>query len=231
MTGNDESDAQDRPARKLLAAFVLAAVLFPCALLLPTGAAAQAFGNAAGGGFAVEGGDGPLFQAKILEHPQTAGASLVPFTGRYIVVQLTENRVYVFDGDQAVWSAPAGTGTGLKLDTSSGHSWKFDTPRGVMQVQRKEKDPIWEASDWYFIEKKLPIPDALSSSRKIPGVMGTTAIYLGDGIAIHGTGSPELLMNPDPKKRNVSHGCIRLTNEAARELFHMVDVGTPVLIY
>jgi lipoprotein-anchoring transpeptidase ErfK/SrfK len=61
--------------------------------------------------------------------------------------------------------------------------------------------------------------------------MGTTALYLGDGIAIHGTGSPQLVLNPDPEARKVSHGCIRLTNEAARELMHMVDVGTPVLIF
>jgi lipoprotein-anchoring transpeptidase ErfK/SrfK len=38
-------------------------------------------------------------------------------------------------------------------------------------------------------------------------------------------------MNPDPDARRVSHGCIRLTNENARELMHMVEVGTPVLIY
>ena len=63
------------------------------------------------------------------------------------------------------------------------------------------------------------------------GIMGSTAIYLGDGIAIHGTNRPELLMNPDPEQRRVSHGCIRLTNENARELMHMVEVGTPVLIY
>ena len=68
-------------------------------------------------------------------------------------------------------------------------------------------------------------------SRLIPGGMGNTALYLGDGIAIHGTERPELLLNPDPDARRVSHGCIRLTNEAARTLMHMVDVGTPVLIY
>ena len=61
--------------------------------------------------------------------------------------------------------------------------------------------------------------------------MGTTAVYLGDGLAIHGTNNPTLLLNPDPEKRRVSHGCIRLTNEAARELYHLIDVGTPVLIY
>ena len=59
--------------------------------------------------------------------------------------------------------------------------------------------------------------------------LGTTA--MGDGIAIHGTESPQLILNPDPEARRVSHGCIRLTNEHARELMHMVDVGTTVLIF
>ena len=39
------------------------------------------------------------------------------------------------------------------------------------------------------------------------------------------------LMNPDPDVHRVSHGCIRFNNENARELMHMVEVGTPVLIY
>ena len=155
------------------------------------------------------------------------------YPDRYIVVDLTENHVYVFDGEREIFSAVAGTGTGLDLEASPEHRWNFSTPRGQMEVKRMEKDPVWVASDWYFIEqgyKPNDIPPMTDPRRRIPGVMGTTAIYLGDGIAIHGTNKPELLSNPDPKKRNVSHGCIRLTNEAARELMEMVEVGTPVII-
>jgi hypothetical protein len=170
------------------------------------------------------------FESSVLERAVVAASPLVGHAERYVVVHLAENRVFLFEGNRAIWSAPAGTGTGFELDTRE-HSWKFSTPRGLMQVRRMEKDPIWEASDWYFLEKNLPVPAQNHPSRKIPGVMGTGAIYLGDGIAIHGTNSPQLLMDPDPKKRNVSHGCIRLTNEAVRELMHMVSVGTPVLIF
>jgi len=107
----------------------------------------------------------------------------------------------------------------------------FTTPSGLFRVRRKEKDPVWIAPDWYYVEKGLRVPSPDSPSRRIPGAMGTTAIYLGDGIAIHGTFSPGLILNPDPDSRRVSHGCIRLTNEAARDLYHLVEVGTPVLIY
>ena len=98
-------------------------------------------------------------------------------------------------------------------------------------MRRKEKDPIWIAPDWYYVERGQRVPADNDPGRRIPGVMGTTAIYLGDGIAIHGTNSPELILRSDPEARRVSHGCIRLTNEAARELFHLVEVGTPVLIF
>ena len=176
------------------------------------------------------GDDELVFQSRMMQREIEAAGPLVDQAERYIVVHLQENRVFLFEGKTAIWSAPSGTGTGAKLDTSE-HNWTFSTPRGLMQVRRMEKDPIWEAPDWYFVEKGLPTPPHNAPSRRIPGVMGTGAIYLGDGIAIHGTNSPQLLMDPDPRKRDVSHGCIRLTNEAVRELMHMVSVGTPVLIF
>jgi lipoprotein-anchoring transpeptidase ErfK/SrfK len=170
------------------------------------------------------------FRSDGLEREFVTDRPLVPHDGPYVVVHLAENRVFVFDGTRAVWSAPAGTGTGFRLDTGR-HRWKFSTPKGMFRIQRMEKDPLWEAPDWHFIEKGVPIPPDNSPARLMRGVMGSTAIYLGDGIAIHGTNQPGLLLNPDPERRRVSHGCIRLTNEAARALMYQVDVGTPVLIY
>lgn len=176
-------------------------------------------------------GEGDLvFQSRIMEREVETVVPLVNHVDRYIVVHLEENRVFVFEGDRAVWSSVAGTGHGIVLESST-YYWKFTTPRGLMQVRRMEKDPLWQAPDWYYIRNNLPMPAPDHSSRWMPGVMGTGAIYLGDGIAIHGTDSPELLMNPDPRARDVSHGCIRLTNEAVRELMYLVSVGTPVLIF
>jgi lipoprotein-anchoring transpeptidase ErfK/SrfK len=170
------------------------------------------------------------FRSDGLEREFVTDRPLVPHDGPYVVVHLAENRVFVFEGTRAIWSAPAGTGTGFRLDTGR-HRWKFSTPKGMFRIQRMEKDPLWEAPDWHFIEKGVPIPPDNSPVRLMRGVMGSTAIYLGDGIAIHGTNQPGLLLNPDPERRRVSHGCIRLTNEAARALMYQVDVGTPVLIY
>jgi membrane protein len=155
---------------------------------------------------------------------------LLDHMGRYIVVHLAQNRVFVVEDGEAIFSAPAGTGNGFRL-AGGGKRWKFTTPQGLFKLRRKEKDPLWEAPDWYYVEKGIPIPPDNHPSRMMRGIMGTTALYLGDGIAIHGTNQPELLLNPDPEARRVSHGCIRLTNEAARTLYHLVDVGTPVLIF
>jgi alpha-galactosidase len=81
--------------------------------------------------------------------------------------------------------------------------------------------------DWAFIERgmdprTIPLDDP---RRREEGMLGTTAIYLEEDIAVHGTNSPELL------GQSVSHGCIRMTNEAVRRLYHEVEVGTPVIIY
>ena len=204
-------------------AFAAAALL--TALVRPAPAMGQA-----GQMFEDELSEGVLFHDRSMESAPQLDAPLVGSGERYVVVHLAENRVFVFEGERAIWSAPAGTGTGFKLDAGD-HQWKFSTPRGMMRIRRMEKDPLWEAPDWHYVEKGLKPPPQNDPSRTMAGIMGSTAIYLGDGIAIHGTNSPQLLMNPDPDARRVSHGCIRLTNENARELMHMVDVGTPVLIY
>jgi len=144
--------------------------------------------------------------------------------GRYVVISLAEHRLYLMDGPRVQWSAVVGTGTGTRLE-GAGQKWEFSTPRGMFRVQRKEKNPKWYVPDWAYIERKVAIPDADDPRRWEVGMLGTTAMYLGEGIAVHGTNHPELL------GQDVSHGCIRMTNEAARSLYHEVDVGTPVFIY
>ena len=177
------------------------------------------------------GGDEVVYEAHVVERGIDVIAPLMPnHEGRYVVVHLAENRVFVFDDERAIWSAPAGTGTGFRLTTDQ-HDWDFSTPRGMFKVKAMERDPVWMAPDWHFIENNLPVPPRNSPARQISNGMGNAAVYLGDGIAIHGTPYPGLLLNPDPEARRVSHGCIRLTNESARELMHLVEVGTPVLIF
>jgi lipoprotein-anchoring transpeptidase ErfK/SrfK len=144
--------------------------------------------------------------------------------GRYIVVSLEEHRLYLMEAERVVWSTVVGTGTGTRLE-GAGQQWDFSTPRGMFRVQRKEKDPRWYLPDWHYVENKVPVPDPDDPKRWQRGMLGTSALFLGEGIALHGTSKPALL------GQAVSHGCIRMTNEAARELYYAVEVGTPVIIY
>ena len=143
---------------------------------------------------------------------------------RYVVISLDEHLLHLMEGPRVIWSAQVGTGTGTRLE-GAGKKWDFSTPRGIFRVQRKEKDPIWFVPDWAFVERKEPIPPMDDPKRREVGMLGTSAIYLQEDIAVHGTSKPELL------GQNVSHGCIRMTNEAARRLYHEVEIGTPVIIY
>jgi L,D-transpeptidase ErfK/SrfK len=149
---------------------------------------------------------------------------------RYVLIRLEENRLYVMDGERAIWSAPVGTGTGFTLE-GAGRRWEFYTPHGLFRVQRKEKDPVWIRPDWVYVRQGVPIPPADAPERRDTEMLGTTAIFIGYELAIHGTPNPELVLQPDPDDRRVSHGCIRMTDEDARILYYMVDVGTPVLIH
>jgi L,D-transpeptidase YbiS len=158
------------------------------------------------------------------------GQPLLHAAPRYVVIHLAENRLDLLDGGRVVWSAPVATGTEFRLE-SAGRSWKFETPRGLFRVQRKEKNPVWIKPDWAFVEEGQPIPPLDSPLRRKEGMLGTTAVYIGYELALHGTDKPHLVLQSNPEERRVSHGCIRLTNEDARTLYYWVEVGTPVLIY
>jgi hypothetical protein len=211
-----------------LALFAGSLFLFPLDAAAQDGLAPFG-GNGKTTGF-LNGGEGVVLAEQTLERNLTLDTPLVQTDGPYVVVHIAENRVLVMEGTEVVWSAPAGTGNGYVLE-GQGREWTFTTPIGLFHVLRKEKNPEWIAPDWWYVEQGRAIPPADQRYRS-QNTLGTSALFLGDGIAIHGTDRPQLLIDfIDPDDRRVSHGCIRLTNEAARELYHRVEVGTPVLIF
>lgn len=141
----------------------------------------------------------------------------------YVRIDLDSNTLSVMSGDHQLWSAPVGTGTGLRLQGAR-KTWEFTTPHGEYAVMHKELDPVWVRPDWYYLEKGLPVPPDTSSQRFVAGELGAAAIYFAPELAIHGTSHPELL------GQNVSHGCIRLANEDVMRLYHVVRLGTPVVV-
>jgi membrane protein len=225
MTGNGVGIGGGLGVAVLLSAWLGLAAPLGAQALSPFGGN----GNGEIGGL-LNAGEGVMFADRSLEREMAIPRPLVDHDGAYVVVHIAESRVFVMEGRNVTWSAPAGTGHGFQLE-GQGQEWTFTTPVGMFSVLRKEKDPVWLAPDWWYVQNGRQIPTSTADRLRIPGTLGTSAVYLGDGIAIHGTDNPQLLMDPDPETRRVSHGCIRLTDEAARQLYHLVEVGTPVLIF
>jgi lipoprotein-anchoring transpeptidase ErfK/SrfK len=158
-----------------------------------------------------------------LSAPEVRTSEVLRRDGYAVVVDLDENQLHFIRGRSVLWSAPVATGMGLRLETGD-RKWEFSTPTGVYQVMQKAEKPTWYAPDWYFLENNLPVPPRNDPRRRFPGGLGAAAVYIGHGLAIHGTDKPDLL------GQRVSHGCIRLSNDDAQRLFHNVQIGTQVII-
>jgi lipoprotein-anchoring transpeptidase ErfK/SrfK len=129
-----------------------------------------------------------------------------------IIIKQSERKLYL----------TMGTGTAIRYPIAigrTGKAWKGET-----FVQGKFVAPAWEAPG-------VVLRDHPGLSRVVPGgsprnPMGAAAITLNlSEVAIHGT--------TVSMRRSVgtaaSYGCIRMYNEDVMDLYHRVDVGTPVV--
>jgi lipoprotein-anchoring transpeptidase ErfK/SrfK len=83
-----------------------------------------------------------------------ARASFAPGdTVPFIIVSLTENRLWVRDGRDDIFTTRVATGSGRTLvGSGKREQYKFDTPRGKLTVRSKETSPAWVPPDWHFVE-------------------------------------------------------------------------------
>jgi lipoprotein-anchoring transpeptidase ErfK/SrfK len=146
-----------------------------------------------------------------------AGArEFVAFSPSYpagtIVIRQSERRLY--------FTTSAGTAVRYRIAIGrAGKAWQGET-----FVQGKFVSPAWSAP--WVVLRNHP-----NFSRVVPGgsprnPMGAAAITLNlSEVAIHGT-TPSM-------RRSVgtaaSYGCIRMYNEDVVDLYHRVEVGTPVV--
>lgn len=166
----------------------------------------------------------------------------------YLIIDTGQNRFHLRRGGLLVRTGYCGTGKGWTAN-DSGLVWDFSTPRGIRYVVKKGENPYWYRPEWYWLEQNLRpprpgqdilIPDSLSWEeqivyyndsltstervwvRAVPGALGNFKVDLGGGILLHyGVG----------RGRNVSHGCIRLSNADLEAVYRVLPVGAPVLIY
>jgi len=144
----------------------------------------------------------------------SATRNVVSFSGfapGTIVVKTGERHLYyVLDGNRAVrYSVGVGR---------AGKAWT-----GEARIEGKYVEPAWAPPD--EIRREQPHLPALIPGGDENNPMGAAALTLRGGeYAIHGTN------NPGSIGGFVSYGCIRMYNRDIRELYRMVDIGTPVVV-
>jgi L,D-transpeptidase YbiS len=146
--------------------------------------------------------------------------------GVYIVIDQTQNRLYLKRDDETLLEAKCSAGSGMVLRESGGkkREWVFDSPRGRFEVLSMRRNPDWIRPDWAFVEEGEPIPTK-HADRIETGSLGEYALYFGNGYMIHGTFYERLL------GRNVSHGCIRVGRDDLRQVWANARIGTRIFIY
>jgi L,D-transpeptidase YbiS len=143
--------------------------------------------------------------------------------GNYIVVDRSNNRLYLMKDGQVVLDARCSAGSGIVLRDGE-RSWRFETPSGRFRVLSKTKSPVWRKPDWAFREEGKPVPKN-AADRIEYGTLGEYALHFGNGYMIHGT-LYEILLG-----RSVTHGCIRLGRQDLAQVFRSAPVGTPIYIF
>jgi hypothetical protein len=123
-----------------------------------------------------------------------------------LTLDLSDRRVYVYEGETLKTSFPVAVGKP-----------GYETPVGSFKVLNKETNPIFK--------------DPFSGRTMPPGPnnpLGERAIdFWTDGrnySAFHGTPHEHLI------GQAVSHGCVRMRNADVKQLFELVQVGTPVTV-
>jgi lipoprotein-anchoring transpeptidase ErfK/SrfK len=130
--------------------------------------------------------------------------------GKTIVVQLSNNTLYLYDGFKVIRTYPVATAMPA-----------YTTPVGVWSIVNKQENPTWynPAPDTWGAGLPASIPPG-------PGnPLGTRALYLNaPGIRIHGT------YDSGSIGTYASHGCIRMNIADVEALYPLVPIGTRVII-
>jgi hypothetical protein len=130
--------------------------------------------------------------------------------GQTIIIRLSENQLYLYEGLDLVTTYPVATGLP-----------EYPTPQGHWLIINKRVNPTWynpALDSW-----GSGLPEIVPPGPDNP--LGTRALDLdASGIRIHGTYASSSIGT------YASHGCIRMFIADSEELFGRVEVGTPVII-
>jgi lipoprotein-anchoring transpeptidase ErfK/SrfK len=194
--------------------FTTTAALIAAAALSCSAAQAQSL-------FAFNSASAPQY-APTVQDDAAEDARLDPRLQRQVVAYATNEApgTIVIDTPNTVLYYVLGGGKAIRYGIGvgrEGFTWS-----GVQQVARKAEWP-----DWYppqsMIARQPYLPRMTAGGPGNP--LGARAMYLGHSeYRIHGTNAPSTI------GKQVSSGCIRLTNEDVTDLYNRVQVGAKVVV-
>ena len=128
-----------------------------------------------------------------------------------LLVRIGENKAYLYEDGKITHSYTVATG-----------QERYPTPQGLYEVVSKVSMPTWinPAPDGWGADMPASIPPGPNNPMGLHELKWSAA-----GIAFHGVPDGEL----SSLGYNASHGCIRMSNPDATELYNLVDIGTPIV--
>lgn len=130
---------------------------------------------------------------------ELAAVPAAPADSSYLVVSITDRRVWYKRGDSVLFTAPVATGSGKQLVVQGGAKvLRFETPRGRLVVQRRDSAPAWIPPDWHYQEQANK--RKLGLTQLVRGV----PIRLRDGGQITVKGNDVVRVGPDGTARPLS---------------------------
>jgi lipoprotein-anchoring transpeptidase ErfK/SrfK len=128
-----------------------------------------------------------------------------------LLVRIGENKAYLYENGKITHSYTVATG-----------QQQYPTPQGVFQIVSKVAMPTWinTAPNGWGASMPASIPPGPDNPMGLHELNWSAA-----GVAFHGVPDSEL----SSLGFNASHGCIRMSNPHATELYGLVNVGTPVV--
>ncbi len=115
--------------------------------------------------------------------------------GYRVVVDVFDKTLRVIDRDDTLRVASVATASNATLEFGSS-KWRFETPRGLRTVLKKEKEPVWTPPDWHFAEvaneHHLKLA-RLQRGRTVTLKDGTRLKTVGDEVGIIRPGTTEFV--------------------------------------
>lgn len=90
---------------------------------------------------------------------------------------------------------------------------------GIYTVIHKQRHPVWYASDEYYINRGLAIPDSEDRSRYLKGALGDFVIYLDEQTPIH---------NAQVWSDDV--GGVRIGDNNIAKMYYQLEIGARVTV-